>query len=195
MFCSGAKAVVDAESGRGGGHELHEAASSGAGDGEGVAVAFGLDDGGEQIGVDVVEGAGAGEHLVHLGGGERGGGCVGGPGGSKRRGGCGRRRVGDGLDAKDGAGGDFDVVGVVGRGLADGARGGEEVEADAVAGRLLTDAVELSAVAEGDVFGGVGRRTHGRDGCKQCWSESGAEGEAPCHGLQTLSYDGGVPAG
>ena len=70
MFCSGTKELLDAEVRGGGGHELHEASRSGAGDGAGVAVAFGLDDGGEQVGVDVVQGSGAGQHLVHLGGSE-----------------------------------------------------------------------------------------------------------------------------
>ena len=51
----GREGVVDAEDGRGGGHQLHEALRAGAGDGAGVAVRFGMDDGGEQVGVDVVQ--------------------------------------------------------------------------------------------------------------------------------------------
>ena len=56
----GAEGVVDAELVGGAGHELHEAAGAGAGDGVGVAAAFGLDDAGEEVDVDVVLLAGFG---------------------------------------------------------------------------------------------------------------------------------------
>lgn len=61
------------------------------------------------------------------------------------------------LDADDGAGGDFDVVGFVGCGQAGsaGADRRKEVEPDVAACGFLADAVEFRAVAEGDVLGGM----------------------------------------
>jgi hypothetical protein len=134
-----------------------------------VAGAFRLDDGREQVGVDVVLEAGAVEHLAHLGWGEgglwipflRGRMCCSGVRGE-------RGWIGDGLDAEDGAGGDFDVVGVVGGCV----RGGNKVQADVVAGRLLADAVEFGAVAQCNVL----RR---EDGLADCGEErSGREARA-----------------
>ena len=49
------------------GHQLHESMGAGAADGAGVAVAFGLDDAGEQVDVEVVLFAGAGEHFSEVG--------------------------------------------------------------------------------------------------------------------------------
>ena len=54
----GDEGVGDAELGGGGGHELHEALGAGAGDGVGAAVALGVDDGGEEVGIDAVALAG-----------------------------------------------------------------------------------------------------------------------------------------
>ena len=62
----GGEGVGDTKCGGGAGHELHEAAGAGAGDGAGVAARLGADDGGEQVGVDVVGFAGVGEELGEL---------------------------------------------------------------------------------------------------------------------------------
>jgi len=64
----GTEAIVDALFGGGFRHELHEAAGAGAADGVGVAVAFGFDDAGQQVFVEVVLLSGLGEHLVEVGG-------------------------------------------------------------------------------------------------------------------------------
>ena len=52
-------------------------------------------------------------------------------------------------------------------------RGGEEVEADVVAGGLLADAVEFGAIAEGDVLGGTRGRTRRGEDCERGESEAG----------------------
>jgi hypothetical protein len=69
----GLESVVDAEVAGGGGHELHEASGAGAADGLGVAVGLGFDDAGEEVDVEVVVGAGAGEDFGEVGGAEGGG--------------------------------------------------------------------------------------------------------------------------
>ena len=72
----GAEGVVDTEGGGGSGHELHEAAGSGAGDGQGLSAGFGVDDGQEEVEVDVVLGSGVGEEVMDAGcGGGFDGGC------------------------------------------------------------------------------------------------------------------------
>ena len=115
MFWPGWKLSVTPSDCGGGGHELHQAAGSGAGDGGDVAAAFGVDDGGEEVLVDVVRRAGGGEELAHFDRGE-GGGC-GGDGWQCR---CWRRwredGVGEGFDADDFGGGDVLVVVVAARG-------------------------------------------------------------------------------
>ena len=142
----GLEAVGDTKLGGGGGHELHEAAGSGGADGAGVAVALGLDQAGEQIHVEVVLAAGAGEHLAEVFGGELG---VGGGLGRRRDGGevYGRgRRIGDGLEGGDLAGGEFDVVVLA----------GAEVEADVAFDLGVVVAAHDEAVAQGDELGCLG---------------------------------------
>lgn len=60
------EAVIHALFGSGFGHELHEAAGTGAADSTGVAVALGLDYAGEQVGIEIVLLAGFGEHFVQI---------------------------------------------------------------------------------------------------------------------------------
>ncbi len=118
-----------------------------------MASAFGADDGGEQLGVDVVLGAGFGKQLAQFGG----SGLRGYQGWLRFRCWCGNdwcRRVRQGLDANHGSSGDVHVV----------LLGCAEIEADFVADNLATDAVELEAVGEGDVLDGAG---HGGAGCER----------------------------
>ena len=173
----GEEGVVDAELGGGRGHELHEAAGSGARDGVREAVAFRVDDGGEEFGVDVVDGAGVGEEFVELG---RGGLRVGEFGCGRRR-----RRVGDGFYAEDVAGGDVDVVVVTGAAA--------EKEADAAGAlELVACAVEFGAIAEGNVLSGSGQRRCEEQGCgdKKRGAPEGAEDhqDQPTRGGWTV-YD------
>ncbi len=104
--------------------------------------------------------------------------------------GCGADRVGDGLDAEDGGGGDFDVAGLFGGGLGG---GWDEVEADSVAGRLVVEAVELEAVAESDVLGGAGRRAQGGEDSECRQSERGAEDGVRFHQRYRNHPTTGVP--
>ena len=82
-----------------------------------------------------------------------------------------RAGPGEGLGdaAEVGGGRDFDVVGIVGCGLCGDtrARGRQEVETDAVACKLATDAVEFGAIAEGDVLGGIDGQAGGSDDCQR----------------------------
>ena len=65
---AGLEAVVYAEVVGGRGHELHEAGGAGAAEGAGVAVGLRLDEAGEEVDVEVVVKAGAGEHFGEVGG-------------------------------------------------------------------------------------------------------------------------------
>src|SRR5579862_215892 len=117
----GTKAVVDAEVGGGGGHQLHQALGSSAADGMGISVALGLHHAGEKIAVDVVVDAGLGKHLTEV--------ILSEDSLDKlgafflvldwRRGcnGFGSGRIGDVLHGGDIAGSDFDVVLVGGTGV------------------------------------------------------------------------------
>jgi hypothetical protein len=126
-----------------------------------------MDDGCKEVRVDVVLGASVREKLGDVGGGRRGGwredGDVGG----------GRSRVGDRLDAEDGRAGDFEIAGVLGGGS------GNEVKADVIAVCLVVEAVELEAVAEGDVLGCPGAGARGRQGGdggeRECGAAKGTE--------------------
>ena len=69
---------MDAKIVGGGGHQLHESAGAGAADGVGVAAALGFDDAGEQIDVEIVFLAGAGQHFAEVGLAELGVGACGG---------------------------------------------------------------------------------------------------------------------
>jgi len=159
----GMEGVVDAELLGGAGHELHEAAGSGAGDGVGVASAFGFDDAGEELDVDVVLRSGLGEEVVDVGG--RGGGD-----------GRGLRGIGEGLDSRDGSGGEVDEVGdLIGRlGRIEGEKEANVATVDGYA----ASAVVGEAVAQGDSLQGVQRRAEGH--CKKegsdvldtCWMTS-----------------------
>lgn len=64
----GCVGIVDAELSGGGGHELHESLGSGTATGAGVASAFSVHDAGEQIDIEVVVRAGAGEYLGKIAG-------------------------------------------------------------------------------------------------------------------------------
>jgi hypothetical protein len=97
----GTEGVVDPELLGGAGHELHEATGSGAGDGVGVETAFGADDAGQEVGINVVPDTGLGDELRNVGDFD----CSSGHG-------CGRGlgRVGKGFDGGDGLAGDIDEV-------------------------------------------------------------------------------------
>ena len=96
----GPEGVVDAELMGGAGHELHEAAGAGAGDGVGVEAAFGADDAGEEVGINVVLGAGGGDEV----------GDVGGVRLPAVAGVEGLGRIGKGFDGGDGLAGEIDEV-------------------------------------------------------------------------------------
>jgi len=134
-----------------------------------MASAFGVDDGGEEVLVDVVRGAGVGEDLLHFG--WRG---FGGGEGRCGRGGCGRRRrVGEGFDAEDVGGAEVLVVVVAGE---------EEADVVGVEG-LVAEAVELETVAERDVF----ERVRGRGECGH--NEGGRERAAEVSGDVEHCYE------
>ena len=80
---------------------------------------------------------------------------------------------------------DLDVVGFGGSGWLD-LFGGNEVEPDAVAEGLAADAVELRAVAQGDVLGGIGRQRRQRADCQH--RQSGAE-DGRLHRTATIVAD------
>jgi hypothetical protein len=63
----GSEGVRDAKLLGGAGHELHEAAGSGTGDGIGAASAFSFHDAGEEFDVDVVLRSGLAEELMDVG--------------------------------------------------------------------------------------------------------------------------------
>ena len=92
---------------------------------------FGADDAGEEVGINVVPGAGLGDEFGHVGG------C-----GQGQRGGWGQRGVWEGFDVGDGLAGEIDEV----LSLSSGGLGGKE-EADVgvveglVAGAVVGEAV------------------------------------------------------
>jgi hypothetical protein len=142
----GLEAVLDTELVGCAGHQLHESLGSGAGDGAGLATAFSFDDGGEEIFIDVVVGAGGGEELGEVGGSERG---VGGEGIGRGIGGDGWRG-GQDFYGGDGFGGEIDVIGVAGL----------EVGAEMTLDEGVVVADEVKAVGEPEAFRGAG----GKDG-------------------------------
>ena len=130
----GPEGVVDAELMGGAGHELHEAAGSGARDGVGVEAAFGADDAGEEVGINVVLGAGLADEFRHVGSWCQRCGC---------RGGQGCWRIGKGFDGGDGFAREIDEV----RSL-----GGEEEANVGVVDGLVAGAVVGEAIAERDAL-------------------------------------------
>lgn len=140
----GSKAVVHAQRGRGAGHKLHQAARSSAGDGAGIAIAFGVDDAGEQVGVDVMR-------RSHL---SQNGGDVSFLGFDRTRGRCDFGCVDfNRLLDDDVAGGDVEVAVV----------GGSQVETNSAGDAGLMVADDIKAGAQGDAFGGEGGEC-GEDG-------------------------------
>ena len=140
----GLKAVLDAKAGSSSRHELHEALSAGTAHGAGIAIALGLYHAGQQVNVQVVLLAGAGENLAQVGGVSFAAfGAVCGVKVRSRRG-----RIGNEFDGGDLFGRKLDVVVLA----------GAEIEANASLDLGVVVALLDEAVAQCDPLGGARRQ-------------------------------------
>ena len=140
----GTERILDAERGRGRGHELHQAASSNARDGIRVTSGLSVDQRGEEVGVDVMCCSCLGEQAANA--------RVGSGGSLWRTWKDCRREIGKRLDQTDRGCLQLEIARRPGHG---GVCRGDRVEADfsGIGQKFAADAVQFKAIFQSDVLG------------------------------------------